>query len=163
MKYPSLAKQVTFVTSPYDADTEVDVLTKSHLRETSQLVGHFAKDTHIKTARIELIHLLLAPTNASCSKKGSHRVIDGFLYVRKGIVSFIWSSKSICMSFFQRFFNCKEISRRNDTVGIEEDDECAISLFDTIIASLSRTRIFNKVILDLEFSLVFVYNLLTGQ
>ena len=55
MPYPCLREQPTSIALFKDSDTEIDVLAKSHLRETAQSLIDILTDTHVEATGIELV------------------------------------------------------------------------------------------------------------
>ena len=127
------------------------------------MVGYLAKDAHIKTARIEFIHLLLAPTNASCSKKGSHRVADSLLHRREAFVSSVWSAPGITFLALQFSIDFFQIIGRQHAIAVEEDEELALAVFSTEVASLSGPAILLCVITQRELACIAMHNVFARQ
>ena len=69
VSHPCSEKQTALVTTLEYAYAKVYVLAKSHLRETFKGIVYIATHSHIEGTRIELVHFLLAATNATGSKE----------------------------------------------------------------------------------------------
>ena len=67
--HPRFGKQPTGISTFEDTDTKVNILAKAHFREASQCLIHRFSYSHIEATRIELVHFLLAATNATGSKE----------------------------------------------------------------------------------------------
>lgn len=94
MPDPCLGEKTTTCSTLVDTDTEVDVLTESHLRETTQLLIERPADTHIKGTGIELlVHLFLAAAYATGSEEGRHAVVNGFLHIGETVVGTVGTAE----------------------------------------------------------------------
>ena len=80
MPYPCIRKESTGCSTFEDTDTQVNVLAKSHLAETSQLAIQIRTNAHIERTRIEFVQFPLATSDSTCSEETRHAVVDGLLH-----------------------------------------------------------------------------------
>ena len=82
MKNIGLGQQTGFKSGSHDADTHIDILPKTQTGESPGSFQHLLGKTHVKTPGMKFFHRLFLSTYTSRSKKGGHRIINGFLYIR---------------------------------------------------------------------------------
>ena len=94
MPHPCLWEELGLIACLHDTVGEVDVLTETHLRESSELKINVSAYAHIKGPWIELIQLCLTSTDTASGEERGHRVADGFLYWGKGVVGSIGTAEA---------------------------------------------------------------------
>lgn len=119
--YPSRGKQAYFVAVLEQADTEINIFAEAHGRKALQCLVCTFPNPHVETTRVELIHLLFPSTNATCRKERGHRVVDGFLYIRKAVRGLVRPSESVRSSFLQFLVYRFDVVGRQNAIRIEND------------------------------------------
>ena len=71
---------------------------------------------HIEASRIELVHLLLPPTDTAGGEEGGHGVVDGFLHVRKAVRGLVRPSESVRPGFLQFLVYRFDVVGRQDAI-----------------------------------------------
>ena len=158
--YPCFRKQPAAISSLEDTDTEVDVLAETHPGKSAQCLIHIGPDSHVETAGVELVHFLLSSPDSSRGEKRSHGIIDGFLYVSKRIVRPVGTTERICRFPLQFRFHRSQVSSRQNTIGIQNQQILSPAPFGRIVPRLPRTGIRFLKIMDIQFSFIFFHNLL---
>lgn len=158
MTDPCFGEETATGSALVDAQTQVNIFAETHGRESAQLTVKAATDAHVERARIELlVHLLLAATDAASRDERSHTVADGLLNGGEAIVSPVWTAPSVAFLPAEFCIHLLQEVRRQDAIAIEEDEEFALAVFSTEIASLSGPAILLCVITQRELACIAMH------
>ncbi len=95
MPNPRLGKQSTAATGFENTNREVDIFSEAHLGEPSEPCINIATNAHIERTGIEFVEFFLAAAYSTRSKKGRHRIRNGFLRIGKRGVRTVGTAESI--------------------------------------------------------------------
>ena len=163
MPHPRLGKEAAATACFEDTDTEVDILTEAHFRETSQCLIHFGPYAHIERAWIELVQFLLPSSYASGGKERGHGVADGFLRISKRVVCAVWSAKGVGRFSFQFLFHLFQIGFRQHHIRVEHYQIFSLRPFCTVVTCLPWSGVGFLEIFQVEHIAVFSAHLITGH
>ncbi len=119
-------------------------------------------NTHVETARIELIHFLF-PQDASGSEERGHGVVDGLLYICKREPGPVRFESIIGRTGLQFFFNGDEDKPAGDAVGIEDDQVFPRFVLRHSYGFVRRPEFGLLVIVYVHLSWICVHYLLAGK
>lgn len=77
--YPVFSKEATVVSPLLHFVTEIDIFSKAHIGETTNLVKYLFLYPHIECTGIEFVGAPLVSSYTSGGDDGGHRVVNGFL------------------------------------------------------------------------------------
>ena len=139
------------VSAPDDANAEINILSVTHGRIKSlQRLKDIPPDTHIETARIELVELLLPAPDAARRKKRSHGIADGFLNGRKRRMSTVWTAKRVRRILVQRPVYRFQIGFRKHDIRIQYQQIIALALRRAVVARPAWPAVRYREITDIE-------------
>ena len=159
--HPRFREQPTSIPTFKDPDTEIDVLTKTHLRKASQFLINILPHSHIETTWIELVQLLFPSTDTSRSKERSHGIVNGLLHIGKRIMSPVRTAECIRLLPLEFSLNLLQISFRENTIRIQYQHIFSISSLHPIVTGLSGTGIHFIIIMYSQTVGIFVHHILT--
>ena len=160
---PGGREEADLVAALEEADTEVDVLAEPHPRETVQGTEHLGPDAHVETAGIELVHLLLAAPDAAGGEEGGHRVVDGLLHVGKIVGGLVGATEGVGVRLGDLVADGLDIARRQDAVGVENDQVIALALAGAHVAGVARSAVGDADVVDIKPVAIAVGHLVGGD
>ena len=160
---PGAGEEADLVAPLEEADAEVDVLAEAHPREAAEGPEHLGPDAHVETAGIELVHFLLAAPDAAGGEEGGHRVVDGLLHVGEIVGGLVGAPESVGARAGDPVADGLDIARRQDAVGVEDDQVLALALAGAHVAGVARSAIGNADVVDIKPVAVMVGHLVGGD
>ncbi len=160
---PGGREEADLIAALEEADTEVDVLAEPHPREAVQGTEHLGPDAHVETAGIELVHFLLAAPDAAGGEEGGHRVVDGLLHVGEIVGGLVGPPESVGARLGDLVADGLDIARRQDAVGVEDDQVVAPALAGAHVAGVARSAIGNADVADGQPVAIAVGHLVGGD
>ena len=160
---PGGREEADLIAALEEADTEVDVLAEPHPREAVQGTEHLGPDAHVETAGIELVHFLLAAPDAAGGEEGGHRVVDGLLHVGEIGRRLVGAPESVGARAGDLVADGLDIARRQDAVGVENDQVIALALAGAHVAGVARSAVGDADVVDIKPVAVMVGHLVGGD
>ncbi len=148
--YPRIGEKTTSIATFKNTDTEVDIFPEAHFRESPQSFIHFATNPHIEATRIKLVHLLFSATDTACCKKGSHRVVDSFLNIRKRIVRTVGTTERVGRRSLKLLLYRVKISFGQNDIRVQYDKIFSFASLRSVVTGLPRSGIGFREILDVQ-------------
>ena len=141
MIYPGIRKKTADVTTFEYTDTEINILTETHFRKSSQSLVHCPANSHIKTTGIEFVHLLFSATNASGREERSHGIVDCLLNISERIVCTVGAAKCIGRRSGKLLLYRIEIAFGKDDIRVQYNKVFSFAAFCSVITALSRSGV----------------------
>ena len=161
--HPCLGEQTACGSALEDADAEINILAKTHVRESVQLSVQRGLYAHVERSGIKLVHFLFSAAYTTGGKKAGHAVIDGFLYGRKGLMRTVRPAESgtgVCGKFLLYLF---KISGRQHTVAVKHNQVFALTALRSVVATLSRPGIRFLKIFQIKMFGIFLHHIGTSD
>ena len=160
---PGAGEEADLVAPLEEADAEVDVLAEAHPREAAEGTEHLGPDAHVETAGIELVHFLLAAPDAAGGEEGGHRVVDGLLHVGEIVGGLVGATEGVGARLGDLVADGLDIARRQDAVGVENDQVIALALAGAHVAGVARSAVGDADVVDIKPVAVMVGHLVGGD
>ena len=160
---PGAGEEADLVAPLEEADAEVDVLAEAHPREAAEGPEHLGPDAHVETAGIELVHFLLAAPDAAGGEEGGHRVVDGLLHVGEIVGGLVGPTEGVGARAGDPVADGLDIARRQDAVGVEDDQVLALALAGAHVAGVARSAVGDADVADGQPVAIAVGHLVGGD
>ena len=151
MVHECLRNQAAFKTLTNDADAVLNVLAHAGDEEAARFLVHIPRQAHVERTRMELPaqRLFFAP-DATRRKRRGHGVADGFLDGVEVGAGRIGAAVQVVTVTVQVGFHGLQVVRRNNAVGIENDEIIAAGAFKAEVAGKALAAVFLAEIPDIQ-------------
>ena len=161
--HPCVGEEAAAIARFEDAYAEVDVFAEAHLREAAQRLVDVAADAHVEAAGVELVHFLLASADAAGGEERGHGVVDGLLEIAERLVGTVGSSEGVGGAGLEFLLHGLQIARRQDAVGVQDDEVFPLAAFGAVVAGLSGAGVGLIIIMYIQAAGVFFHDFPAGD